>query len=52
MEDMIFAGTATRPGLHRAEVALVLDSGSFPAPFGDLTVVQVTRRIERGAGSV
>ena len=52
MEDVIFAGTAIRPGLHEAEVALTLDGGGFPAPFADLAAVQVTRRIERGAGSV
>ena len=52
MEDVIFAGTVARPGLHQAEVALTLDGGSFPAPFTDLAAVQVTRRIERGAGSV
>ena len=52
MEDVIFAGTAARPGLQQAEVALTLDGGSFPAPFADLAAVQVTRRIERGVGSV
>jgi chromosome segregation protein len=51
MEDVTFAGTATRPGLHHAEVALTLDGGSFPAPFAGLSVVQVTRHIERGTGS-
>ena len=51
MEDVIFAGTAARPGLQQAEVAMVLDGGSFPAPFADVTAVQVTRRIERGVGS-
>ena len=52
MEEVIFAGTAARPGLHQAEVTLTLGGGSFPAPFAGLTSVQVTRRIERGAGSV
>jgi len=55
MDDVIFAGTATRPPRDFAEVALFagLPSGAFlPAvelgPEGELDVV---RRIERGAGS-
>ncbi len=48
MEDVIFAGTAAQPGLHQAEVAMVLDGGSFPTPFAALATEQVTRRIERG----
>lgn len=51
MEDVTFANTSIRPSLHHAEVALTLDSGSFPAPFAGLSLVQVTRRIERGTGS-
>jgi len=51
MDEVIFAGTAARPGMDRAEVALTLDGGSFPAPFADLSAMQVTRRIERGSGS-
>ncbi|WP_448659347.1 chromosome segregation SMC family protein [Sphingomonas sp. CJ99] len=44
MEDVIFAGTATRPAREFAEVSLIADSGS-----GD--EIEVVRRIERGAGS-
>jgi chromosome segregation protein len=59
MDDVIFAGTAMRPARDFAEVSLLLerqgsdvtndvttDSGGMP--FGE---VEVTRRIERGAGS-
>ena len=45
MEDVIFAGTATRPPRDFAEVVLVAESGE---PREELEVV---RRIERGAGS-
>ncbi|MDF0543151.1 AAA family ATPase [Sphingobium sp. H39-3-25] len=55
MEDVIFAGTATRPQRDFAEVSLltVQDEGEhYPAidagPDGE---VEVIRRIERGAGS-
>ncbi|UUR07664.1 chromosome segregation SMC family protein [Sphingomonas glaciei] len=44
MEDVIFAGTASRPARDFAEVSLLIDRG----PEGDS---EVTRRIERGAGS-
>ncbi|MGP7795686.1 chromosome segregation SMC family protein [Sphingomonas sp. CLY1604] len=43
MDDVIFAGTATRPPRDFAEVAILLDTG------GDER--EVVRRIERGAGS-
>jgi chromosome segregation protein len=44
MEDVIFAGTASRPARDFAEVSLLIDRG----PDGES---EVTRRIERGAGS-
>ncbi len=44
MEDVIFAGTASRPARDFAEVSLLIDNG----PEGES---EVTRRIERGAGS-
>jgi chromosome segregation protein len=55
MDDVIFAGTATRPSRDFAEVSLLVE----PEPedmAGDLGVardgeLEVTRRIERGAGS-
>ena len=44
MEDVIFAGTATRPPRAFAEVSILLDAAD-----GDER--EVVRRIERGAGS-
>ena len=52
MEDVIFAGTATRPPRDFAEVSLLLEreagDGGEPEAAGES---EVTRRIERGAGS-
>src|SRR4028119_1936120 len=55
MEDVIFAGTATRPSRDFAEVSLLIERQAEEIP-GDLGVgkegeIEVTRRIERGAGS-
>jgi chromosome segregation protein len=54
MDDVIFAGTANRPARNLAEVSLTLEPGSdagFPAPFDQQSELEVSRRIERGAGS-
>ena len=53
MEDVIFAGTATRPARNFAEVALVIDNGErlAPAAFNDSDTLDITRRITRDAGS-
>ena len=53
MDDVIFAGAATRPGRNLAEVSLHLEAGpgALPAPFAAHAELQVTRRIERGTGS-
>ena len=44
MDDVIFAGTATRPARDFAEVVLIAEDGQGEE-------LEVTRRIERGAGS-
>jgi chromosome segregation protein len=65
MDDVIFAGTATRPARDFAEVTLSFDvdlpttplplaggAGGGPVrPTGGSADIEVTRRIERGAGS-
>jgi len=53
MDDLIFAGTASRPARNLAEVTLTLEEarGLAPAPFGEEAELQISRRIERGAGS-
>jgi chromosome segregation protein len=48
MEDVIFAGTATRPQRDFAEVTIHVDRDSDEGDGGE---GEVTRRIERGAGS-
>jgi chromosome segregation protein len=50
MEDVIFAGTATRPALNRAEVTVVFDNASRMLPL-DLDEVSVTRRLYRDGSS-
>ncbi len=55
MEDVIFAGTSTRPARDFAEVALHCDTeGTLVAGLSDSSDgddLEVIRRIERGAGS-
>ena len=50
MEDVIFAGTATRPQLGRAEVTLVFDNRQRTAPL-DLDEIAITRRLYRDGSS-
>jgi chromosome segregation protein len=55
MDDVIFAGTAARPARDFAEVSLLVERAAEEVP-GDIGVgsdgeLEVTRRIERGAGS-
>ncbi len=53
MEDVIFAGTASRSARNFAEVALTLDNTERLAPqgFNDADMLEVVRRITRDAGS-
>ncbi len=53
MDDVIFAGSASRPSRNTAEVALVIDNRSrtAPAAFNDADHLDVSRRIERDEGS-
>jgi chromosome segregation protein len=50
MDDVIFAGTAVRPALGRAEVSLTLDNGSGRLDL-DLSEVTITRRLFRDGTS-
>ncbi|MGA8040321.1 MAG: chromosome segregation protein SMC [Acidimicrobiia bacterium] len=50
MEDVVFAGTATRPALNRAEATLVIDNGERLLPL-DLDEVSLTRRLYRDGSS-
>jgi chromosome segregation protein len=53
MDDVIFAGAATRPARHFAEVTLTIDNADrvAPAAFNDSDQLEITRRITRDAGS-
>ncbi|HSC19798.1 MAG TPA: AAA family ATPase [Rhizomicrobium sp.] len=54
MDDVIFAGSAGRPARNMAEVILFIDNAdrSAPAAYNDYDAIEVSRRIEREAGSV
>jgi chromosome segregation protein len=53
MEDVIFAGAATRPARNFAEVVLTIDNAErlAPAGFNDSDQIEIVRRITRDAGS-
>jgi len=53
MEDVIFAGAASRPARNYAEVTLHLDNSDrlAPAGFNDQDNLEIVRRITRDAGS-
>ncbi len=53
MDDVIFSGTNSRPPRNWAEVTIFLDNArrTAPAEFNDVDTVEITRRIEREAGS-
>ncbi len=50
MEDVIFAGTSSRPQLGRAEVSLTIDNSSGKLPV-DLAEVTITRTLFRSGDS-
>jgi chromosome segregation protein len=53
MDEVIFAGASNRPSRNHAEVALTIDNAQrrAPAAFNDHPVIEVVRRIDKGAGS-
>ncbi len=53
MDDVIFSGTSTRPARNAAEVTIFLDNSQRLAPteFNGSDEIEITRRIEREAGS-
>ncbi|MFT6022136.1 MAG: chromosome segregation protein [Ascidiaceihabitans sp.] len=53
MEDVIFAGAATRPARNFAEVSLQIDNSErlAPAGFNDTDALEIVRRITRDVGS-
>ncbi len=53
MEDVIFAGAATRPARNFAEVSLQIDNGErlAPAGFNEDDNLEIVRRITRDIGS-
>ncbi len=54
MDDVIFAGSAARPARNMAEVTLAIDNSDRSAnpPYDGYDTLEVSRRIEREAGSV
>ncbi len=54
MDDVIFAGSAGRPARNVAEVTLFIDNNdrTAPSPYNEFDTIEVSRRIEREAGSV
>ena len=46
MDDVIFAGTADRPALGRAEVSLTIDNAShlLPIEFSEVTITRTLFR--------
>ena len=54
MDDVIFTGSAGRPARNVAEVTLFIDNANRKAigAYADFDTIEVSRRIEREAGSV
>jgi chromosome segregation protein len=54
MDAVIFAGSGNRPSRNHAEVMMTIDNSdrSAPASINDREILEISRRIEREAGSV
>jgi chromosome segregation protein len=54
MDAVIFAGSGNRPSRNNAEVVMTIDNAdrSAPAAVNDREILEISRRIEREAGSV
>ena len=54
MDAVIFAGSGNRPARNHAEVAMTIDNSdrSAPSAMNDQEFLEISRRIEREAGSV
>ncbi|WOH64951.1 chromosome segregation SMC family protein [Bradyrhizobium sp. BWA-3-5] len=54
MDAVIFAGSGNRPARNHAEVTMTIDNAdrTAPAAVNDSQVLEISRRIEREAGSV
>lgn len=54
MDAVIFAGSGNRPARNHAEVAMTIDNSdrSAPSAMNDQEILEISRRIEREAGSV
>jgi chromosome segregation protein len=54
MESVIFSGTNSRPARNHAEVAITVDNSdrTAPAAFNGQDTLEISRRIEREAGSL
>ena len=53
MDDLIFSGSGSRPARETAEVQLLLNNEARSAPpeYNDADVIEILRRLKRGAGS-
>ncbi|MEA2830395.1 MAG: chromosome segregation protein, partial [Bradyrhizobium sp.] len=54
MDAVIFAGSGNRPSRNHAEVVMTIDNAdrTAPAAVNDREILEISRRIERDAGSV
>ena len=54
MDSVIFAGSGNRPSRNHAEVVMTIDNAdrTAPAAVNDAEILEISRRIEREAGSV